>query len=128
VVPAADYRSRKAKADNAAVFDELIGHARTVRTLPFETSNRESCVAASEHLMSTVELLVAVWYGQPVDEHGGTGDVVRRCVESVHAGRIGENGRCDPHTECAPPRRVALGGPGRMRRRRMCWVGRGWSG
>ncbi|MGH3548385.1 MAG: hypothetical protein ACRDQU_09795 [Pseudonocardiaceae bacterium] len=78
VLPAADYRSRKVKADNAAVFDELIGRATTVRTLPFETANRDSYLAASEHVLSTVELMVAVWDGQPADGRGGTGDVVER--------------------------------------------------
>ena len=38
VIPAADYRIRKVKPDNAAAFDELIGQATMVRTLPFGTS------------------------------------------------------------------------------------------
>lgn len=29
-------------------------------------------------MLSTVELMVAVWDGQPADGHGGTGDVVER--------------------------------------------------
>ncbi|MFZ0120419.1 MAG: hypothetical protein WBR33_05660 [Pseudonocardiaceae bacterium] len=49
-----------------------------VRTLPFETSNRDSYLAASEHVLSTVELMVAVWDGQHVAGHGGTGAVVER--------------------------------------------------
>lgn len=77
-LPAADYRSRKVKADNAEAFDELIGQAATVLTLPFETSNRDSYLAASEHVLSTVELMMAVWDGQPADGRGGTGDVVER--------------------------------------------------
>jgi hypothetical protein len=43
VLPAADYRSHKVKADNAAAFDELISRATAVCTLPFETSNRGAC-------------------------------------------------------------------------------------
>jgi hypothetical protein len=78
VLPAADYRGRKVKPDNAAAFDRLIAQAMTVRTMPFETSNRDSYLAASEHVLSTVELMVAVWDGQPADGHGGTGDVVER--------------------------------------------------
>jgi len=78
VLPAADYRSHKVKADNAAVFDELIGQATTVRTLPLDTSNRDSYLAASEHVLSTVELMMAVWDGQPTNGRGGTGDVVER--------------------------------------------------
>jgi hypothetical protein len=78
VLPAADYRSRKVTVEDAAVFDELMGHATTVRTLPFETSNRESYLGASEHLLSTTELMVAVWDGEAADGRGGTGDVVER--------------------------------------------------
>jgi hypothetical protein len=78
VLPAADYRSHKVKPDNAAAFDDLIGQATMVRTLPFETANRDSYLAAGEHVLSTVELMVAVWDGQPADGHGGTGDVVER--------------------------------------------------
>jgi len=78
VLPAADYRSRKVTVEDAAVFDELMGHATTVRTLPFKTSNRESYLGASEHLLSTAELMVAVWDGEPADGRGGTGDVVER--------------------------------------------------
>ncbi len=45
VLPAADYRSRKVKVDDAAVFDELIGQATTVRTLPFETPTANPTLA-----------------------------------------------------------------------------------
>lgn len=83
VLPSVDYRKRKVKADNAAAFDELIGRATTVRTLPFEFSNRESYLAASEDMLSTVELMMAVWDGQTVDGHGGTGDVVKRPERSA---------------------------------------------
>jgi hypothetical protein len=46
--------------------------------LPFKTSNREFYLGASEHLLSTAELMVAVWDGEPADGRGGTGDVVER--------------------------------------------------
>lgn len=78
VLPSADYRRHKVKADNAAAFDELVGRATAVHTMPFETSNRESYLAASEHVLSTVESMIAVWDGQPAEGHGGTGDVVER--------------------------------------------------
>lgn len=86
VLPAADYRSRKVEPDNAAAFDDLIGKGTTVRTLPFETSNRDSYLAASEHVLSTVELIVAVWDGQPADGPGATGDARER---QLPAGRTG---------------------------------------
>jgi len=76
ILPAADYRQRKVKPDNAAEFEELITRASSVRTLPFEQSNRDAYVAASQAVLSSVERMVAVWDGQPADGHGGTGDVV----------------------------------------------------
>ena len=81
VLPASDYGERKVKPDNAAEFGELIGRAVTVTTMPFEQSNREAYIAASEHVLATVEALVAVWDGQPPDGHGGTGDVVAAAGE-----------------------------------------------
>jgi hypothetical protein len=76
VLPAADYRDRKVKPDNTADFDALIGKAATVHTMPFAESNREAYMAASEHVLSTVDALVAVWDGGPSGGHGGTADVV----------------------------------------------------
>lgn len=76
VLPAADYRERKVKPDNAAEFDELLGKAATVHTMPFAESNREAYMAASEHILSTVDALVAVWDGGPSGGYGGTADVV----------------------------------------------------
>jgi len=44
--------------------------------MPFDTSRRESYMAASEYLLSHVDELVAVWDGGPSDGLGGTADVV----------------------------------------------------
>jgi hypothetical protein len=76
VLPAADYRERKVKPDNAADFDDLIGKAGKVTTMPYPESNRDAYMAASHHVLDTVEAMVAVWDGQPADGRGGTGDVV----------------------------------------------------
>ncbi|WP_027932238.1 hypothetical protein [Amycolatopsis thermoflava] len=76
VLPASDYRERKVKPDNAAEFDELLGQAKTVHTMPFDTSNREAYMAASEHLLDNVDTMIAVWDGGPSGGHGGTADVV----------------------------------------------------
>jgi hypothetical protein len=81
VLPAADYRQRRVKPNNAAEFDELIARATKVHTMPSPTSNREAYLAASQHLMATVDELVAVWDGAPPDGAGGTGDVVRTARE-----------------------------------------------
>jgi hypothetical protein len=75
VLPAADYRERKVKPDNAAEFDSLIADA-SVHTMPFTESNRDAYMAASEHVLSIVDRMVAVWDGGPSGGHGGTADVV----------------------------------------------------
>jgi hypothetical protein len=77
VLPAADYRERKVKPDNAAQFDELIARADVVHTMPSSESNREAYLAASEHVLAHVDEMVAVWDGMPSGGTGGTGDVVR---------------------------------------------------
>lgn len=81
VLPAADYRERKVKPDNAAEFDELLGTAAVVHTMPFAESNRDAYMAASEHVLSTISALVAVWDGGPSGGYGGTADVVAAARE-----------------------------------------------
>jgi len=81
VLPAADYRERKVKPENAAEFDELLGKATTVHTMRFAESNRDAYMAASEHVLSTVSALVAVWDGGPAGGYGGTADVVAAARE-----------------------------------------------
>lgn len=76
VLPAADYQERKVQPDNRAEFTELIGKASEVTTLPYQESNRDAYLAASEHVLSAVESMIAVWVGPPADGLGGTGDVV----------------------------------------------------
>jgi hypothetical protein len=77
VLPAADYRERKVKPDNAAEFDALLARAAVVHTMPMAESNREAYLAASEHVMAHADEMVAVWDGAPPDGAGGTADVVR---------------------------------------------------
>lgn len=81
VIPAADYRDRKVEPDNAAEFDELLGKATAVHTMRFAESNGAAYMAASEHMLSTVSALVAVWDGGPSGGYGGTADVVAAARE-----------------------------------------------
>lgn len=76
VLPSADYRRRRVAEDNAATFDALLARAGAVCTLPFETSSREAYRAANEHMLSIVDVVVAVWDGKPAQRPGSTGDVV----------------------------------------------------
>lgn len=81
VLPAADYRDHRVKPDNREQFETLIGSAAQVHVLPFETSNRDAYMAASEAVLSNVDRMVAVWDGKPSDGHGGTGAVVEAARE-----------------------------------------------
>lgn len=76
VLPAPDYRDSKVGADNLAEFDELLGKASSVHTMPYARSGRRAYMAASEHVLSTVSALIAVWDGKPAGGYGGTADVV----------------------------------------------------
>jgi hypothetical protein len=77
ILPAADYREHVVEPDNLDEFDSLLRRAGTVRVLPFERSHRDAYAAAGEHVLSGVDLLLAVWDGAPPDGKGGTGDTVR---------------------------------------------------
>ena len=76
ILPSADYREQKVKPDNLAEFDDLISRACTVRTLPYEKSNRDAYMAASEEVLDSVDSLIAVWDGNPSGGYSGTADVV----------------------------------------------------
>jgi len=81
VLPAADYRTHKVKPGNAADFDDLVGKATTVHTMPFAESNREAYMAASEQVLDTVDAMLTVWDGGPSGGYGGTADVVNAARE-----------------------------------------------
>lgn len=81
ILPAADYRERKVKPDNLADFDDLISCARAVRTLPYEKSNRDAYMAASEKVLDSIDSLIAVWDGNPSGGYSGTADIVAAARE-----------------------------------------------
>jgi hypothetical protein len=80
VLPAEDYRERRVKPDHAPTFDRLIAHAAEVRIMPHLESNRAAYEAANEAMLSSCELLVAVWDGQPAVDRGGTAAVVEQAA------------------------------------------------
>lgn len=52
--------------------------------MPFAESSREAYMAASEHVLSTVDAIVAVWDSRPSDGRGGTGNVVEAaCARGI---------------------------------------------
>jgi hypothetical protein len=66
-----------ASADRERKVDDLIGRAGTVTTVPFETSDRDAYLAASDAVLTTgVDAVIAVWDGQPSVGRCGTSEVV----------------------------------------------------
>lgn len=76
VLPALDYRESVVSASGRAEFDELLGKASSVRTMPFEKSSRDAYVAANSAMLDRAELLFAIWDGRPSRRPGDTADVV----------------------------------------------------
>ncbi|HVW41175.1 MAG TPA: hypothetical protein VHC18_07480 [Amycolatopsis sp.] len=76
ILPAGDYREAVITPDDVAEFDDLLGRASSVRTMPYGTSDGEAYMAASEVVLSRSERVLAVWDGAPSAGYGGTADVV----------------------------------------------------
>ena len=83
VLPSSDYRARKVKPDHAPTFDRLIQTANEVRTMPYAAADRDAYEAANEAVLSSCDMLFAVWDGLPPADQGGTAAVV------VQAGAMG---------------------------------------
>jgi hypothetical protein len=81
VLPSTNYRETKVKPDHAPQFDRLLGNAEVVKTMPFETANRDAYVAANEAVLGSVDQLVAIWDGMPSPDRGGTAGAVKEARE-----------------------------------------------
>lgn len=75
VLPAADYRE-KLKPAELPDYDRLLGRAALVSVLPFARSGRPAYLAASERVIASAAVMVAVWDGKRAGGIGGTADVV----------------------------------------------------
>ena len=78
VLPAANYRQQKVRPANQALFDELLGKATEVRTMPFAEPNRAAYEATNNALLDLAERLVVIWDSQPSVDQGGTSALVER--------------------------------------------------
>ena len=76
ILPSTDYRQTKVKTDHAPTFDKLLAEATLVRTMPFDTANRDAYAAANEAMLNTIDQLLAIWDGQPSPDRGGTAGAV----------------------------------------------------
>ncbi len=78
VVPSADYRRAKVRPDHAAQFDRLLALAVKVHTAPFSHAGPEAYEAANRLLLSSCDVLYAVWDGESGVDRGSTGAVVQQ--------------------------------------------------
>lgn len=112
VLPAPDYRT-KIKSDNLTCYDALLAAAKSVHVLPFERSQRESYMAASEYLLSHVDELVGVWDVGPSGGLGGTAEFERTAARSSLGGHGVEFGALGaPNTADTPGDAASVGRPG----------------
>ncbi|WP_084557681.1 hypothetical protein [Hamadaea tsunoensis] len=81
VLPSADYRERKVKPAHAVQFDSLIRRAARVRTTAHAEANPVAYEAANEVVLSSCDLLLAVWDGCSPADQGGTAAVVEQARE-----------------------------------------------
>lgn len=81
VLPSVDYREAKVKPDQLAQFDFLMGQASEVHVGGCATANRAAYEEANEKLLSSGDLLFAVWDGERGVDKGSTGTVVDQAEE-----------------------------------------------
>lgn len=75
VIPAAAYRDDLPEWHHAT-YDALLAQAVELHRTGLETSNSHAHMAGSEILVGLVDMLIAIWDGQPARGYGGTADVV----------------------------------------------------
>lgn len=75
VVPAEEYRD-SLPASHHPLYDELLRRADEVHTTGLREPGSEAYQTANEIVVGLVDILVAVWDGQPARGYGGTADAV----------------------------------------------------
>ena len=112
VLPARDYAARMALTDNAPTFAALLRRARSVQTMPFETSGREAYLAASRAMLDRCDLVLAVWDGRPSRRVGDTADVVAKAREQNLPVEVLWPAATPPPTNTPAPTPAEAPGPG----------------
>lgn len=80
VIPARRYRD-ELPTDHHATYDKLLAQASDVQQLNFTDSTEEAHMAGSESMLDHIDVLLAVWDGEPARGYGGTADVVHAAKE-----------------------------------------------
>ncbi|WP_205326990.1 hypothetical protein [Glycomyces sp. YM15] len=77
LLPAPDYRDTRVSESHLPTFDALVQQAHTVRYAA-DVSSMDAYEAANAAMLDSIDVLWAVWDGQPSPawKHGGTADAV----------------------------------------------------
>jgi hypothetical protein len=67
---------RKLQAQDSEEHRRLLDRASRVTTLPEQSTDEESYLAAGKNVVDLAELVIAVWDGRPAKGLGGTADIV----------------------------------------------------
>lgn len=81
VVPCMNYDKTFKTAEDLITFLRLQKSAADVITLPFQEPSEEAFWAAGKKIVELSEIMVAIWNGLPAKGLGGTGDVVKYCLQ-----------------------------------------------
>ncbi len=81
VQPCLQYESTFQRTEDLASYRALLDTASRVVVMPFVEPSEEAFWEAGKYVVDTSDYIVAVWNGQPARGLGGTGDVVRYCLE-----------------------------------------------
>lgn len=75
VLPFPGYE-RKLQTHDSEEHPRLLDRASKVTTLPRQSTDEESYLAAGKSVVDLADLVIAVWDGKPAKGMGGTGDIV----------------------------------------------------
>lgn len=82
VLPFASYRDRFSSERDARQYDHLLAGASRVEVLAPRTSDQVAYLEAGKRIVDRSDKMFAVWNGEPANDVGGTGDIVRYAAES----------------------------------------------
>ena len=75
IIPFAGYE-RVFDADHVHAYREMLAKAALVQVLQTPGTDEDAYLAAGRRVVELVDLMIAVWDGQPAKGKGGTGDIV----------------------------------------------------
>jgi hypothetical protein len=85
LIPCRHYERTFTTPEHLERYHALLGQATEVIYLPFDEPSSEAFWEAGQRVVESSDSIIAVWNGLPAKGLGGTGDVVRHCLETGRA-------------------------------------------